>query len=94
MVKVIVEKEYLKHNGNTIRTHVGKAKIIGVVKGNGYGLGLVPLAREMLRCEADMLAVSLLEDGIKLRKANIDGDILLLIKYRFRALGATGGQGL
>lgn len=79
MVKVIVEKEYLEHNGKAIRAHVGDAKIIGVAKGNGYGLGLVPLAQEMLCCGADMLAVSLLEDGLKLRKAGIGGDIILLM---------------
>ncbi|NLT57540.1 MAG: alanine racemase [Clostridiales bacterium] len=52
--------------------------VIGVCKANGYGLGLVPLARTLLDCGVSTLAVATLEEAQALREAGLDGAMLLL----------------
>jgi alanine racemase len=49
-----------------------------VVKADGYGHGAVAVARAARRAGADVLAVALVEEGVELRDAGIDGPILLL----------------
>ena len=41
----VVEKEALLSNIRTIRERAGGVPIWAVLKGNGYGLGIVPMAR-------------------------------------------------
>lgn len=52
-------------------------KILAVVKANGYGHGTVPSALAALRGGADMLGVATAGEGVELRKAGIDADILM-----------------
>ncbi len=77
MGRLVIKKEDLAYNVGEIRRICGNT-VIGVVKGNGYGLSLVPFAKALLENGIDFLAVSKLSEAEELRCAGIDCDILLL----------------
>lgn len=82
MKELVVETEKLKHNLNTVREIVEKnnpeTKIIAVIKGNGYGLGLVEYAQFLVDNGIDFFAVATVEEAIKLRQNGIKQDILMM----------------
>lgn len=78
MKRFVVNKTDLTLNIRTICSRAGHAQIIGVLKGQGYGLGLLEFA-QLLRDEGvTFFAVSELEEAVTLREAGFGNDILLL----------------
>lgn len=77
-MRYIVEKEYLKDNISIVLKTAAPACVIGVVKGNGYGLGNVEFARFLLENGVDYLAAARLDEAKELRDAGIDAPILLM----------------
>ena len=65
-------------NVESFRTHLGDTALCAVVKADAYGHGDVPVAETALEHGATWLAVALLEEGIRLREADIEAPILLL----------------
>ena len=80
MKTLVVEKQNLKHNLKIIKgiTEKNKTKIIAVIKGNGYGLGLVEYAEFLADNGIEIFAVATVEEAIKLRKSDIKQDILMM----------------
>ena len=80
MKALIINKEDLKHNINKIKEHAktSETKLIAVVKGNGYGLGLIEYSKFLIDQGVEMLAVATVEDVVRLREAGIKEDILML----------------
>lgn len=80
MKTLVVEKQNLKHNLKIIKeiTEKNKTKIIAVIKGNGYGLGLVEYAEFLADNGIEIFAVATVEEVIKLRKNGIKQDILMM----------------
>ncbi len=83
MKTLVVEKNDLIYNIKRIKEFACKnneeeCKIIGVIKGNGYGLGLTNLANILLSEGITMLAVATYEEAIELRSSGVEADILLL----------------
>lgn len=78
MNTLIINKEDLTHNINVIKNEVNMDKytIIGVVKGNGYGLGLRDYSEVLLENGIKMLAVATTIEAIELREFNKEVDIL------------------
>ncbi len=76
---VEVNLDNLEHNYKEIRRIVRKETVVmPVIKANGYGHGSIELARLYLGIGAERLAVSLLNEGIELRRAGIDCPILIM----------------
>ncbi|MGD2101029.1 MAG: alanine racemase [Acidimicrobiia bacterium] len=57
---------------------ISPAEVCTVVKADAYGHGDVPVANAALDSGAAMLAVALVEEGVRLREAGIDAPVLLL----------------
>lgn len=75
---VDVNLDAIKHNVKAYKRYVAPADICAVVKADGYGHGDVPVAQAALDAGATSLAVATLQEGIRLREAEIDSPILLL----------------
>jgi len=82
MKELIVESSNLKHNLKTVREIVEKnnpeTKLIAVIKGNGYGLGLVEYAQFLADNGIEIFAVATVEEALKLRQSGIKQDILMM----------------
>jgi alanine racemase len=68
----------LRHNLKGIRSKVGSAKVMAIVKANAYGHGMVEIAKLLAKEKIDYLGVGFLEEGIALHKAGIRTPILVL----------------
>lgn len=69
----------ISHNVRALRQHVSPpARLMAVVKADGYGHGSVQVARAALAAGAEWLAVALVEEGICLRQAGLAAPILIL----------------
>lgn len=78
MKKFVINKEDLKYNVDTIKSICFPSRIIAVLKGDGYGLGIVSFA-EILRSRGiDFFAVSDVTEARNLREAGFKEPILLL----------------
>lgn len=75
---VEVNLSCLEHNLTAIRAHVGKAKVMPILKANAYGHGLLETAKLMVSLGADYLGAAFLEEGLLLRQAGISTPILVL----------------
>lgn len=75
--RVVVNLDRLSGNLRAIRTHVG-VPVMGVIKANAYGHGLVPVARHLQAQGIDQLGVAFVEEGIALRRAGINVPILVM----------------
>ena len=74
-----VDLDALDHNIREIRSVIApSAKLMCVIKADGYGHGAVPLAKESEAAGADWFAVSNLEEAQELREAGIQKPILIL----------------
>ncbi|MBE0671932.1 MAG: alanine racemase [Anaerolineales bacterium] len=71
-----VNLEQLKKNLEAIRAHVGKAKIMPMVKANAYGHGIEGVA-PFIEPYVDYLGVALVEEAIQLRMLGIKKPILV-----------------
>ena len=82
MKELVVEKENLKHNLKIINEIISKdkkkAKLIAVVKGNGYGLDLVKYTQFLIDNGVDFFAVATVEEAVALRNAGITQNILMM----------------
>lgn len=69
----------LENNIREIKKNVPQGiKLLGVVKADAYGHGAVMLAPTILASGIDMLGVASIDEGVDLRQAGINCDILVL----------------
>lgn len=80
---VEVDLGAIHRNVAKLKAMAGPGRIFSAcVKGDGYGHGMVPVARAMLAGGAERLSVALVEEGIALREAGIEVPIQVLIEPR------------
>lgn len=64
-----VDLSAIQYNLNQIAERVGpNVRILGVVKANAYGHGLVPLAKTVLEAGASYIGVAIPDEGLELRR--------------------------
>ncbi len=74
-----ISLEALQHNLAAVKLIVGDTvKVMGIVKANAYGHGLVETSKAFVKFGIDYLGVGFLEEGIILRKNGITTPILVL----------------
>lgn len=77
-VWVEVDLSALKHNFEQVRSVVPEStKIMAVVKGNGFGHGMIEPAKAFAEAGADVLAVTRLDEALALREAGLHCPILM-----------------
>jgi alanine racemase len=78
LVRAEIDLKAIAHNVRELRriTHPD-ARLMGVVKANGYGHGAIEVARCALQNGAERLGVARIDEGIQLRAAGIKAPILI-----------------
>ena len=73
---VEVELEAIRHNARVLKP--SGSELMAVVKADGYGHGDVEVARAAAEGGATWMGVALVEEGLRLRRAGLEGPILVL----------------
>jgi alanine racemase len=76
--RVEVDLNAIKENYLKIKEHIGRCKIMPILKANAYGHGLLRIAQLFEKINADYLGVAVVEEGILLREKGINIPILVL----------------
>ncbi|MCB2262146.1 MAG: alanine racemase [Candidatus Thiosymbion ectosymbiont of Robbea hypermnestra] len=91
--QAVIDHSALRHNLGLVRRHTPDSRVWAVVKADAYGHGMVPVATSL--AAADGLAVARVEEGVRLREAEIARPILVLEGALFAdELAAARGHGL
>ena len=72
----VLDLDAAAHNVQMVRSYAPAAKIMAVIKANGYGHGLLRIAEALQQIDA--FAVARVDEGIRLRKAGIKNRIAVL----------------
>src|SRR2546429_2369053 len=73
--EIRVDLDAIRHNVTLLRAAT-TAEVMTVVKADGYGHGMVPVARAALAAGATWLGVCTLEEALALRAAGITAPVL------------------
>jgi alanine racemase len=76
--RIHIDLKALVHNLGLARKAAGKAQVMAVVKADAYGHGAAPVSRALERAGVGLFGVATLEEALELRKAGIQGRLLLL----------------
>ncbi len=77
---VIIDLDAVKNNVRAIKNKIGdKAGLLGVIKADAYGHGVIEVAREIEE-DCAFFGVAVIEEAVELRKAGFDTPILVLGK--------------
>jgi alanine racemase len=75
---VDVDLDVLDRNLAALRSRMGSARILAVVKADAYGHGATGVSRALEAAGVDWLGVALLEEGAEIRRSGVDLPILVL----------------
>lgn len=78
MKAYVVEREALIHNIRALQAHAGNVPIWAVLKGNGYGIGIVPFSKLLYDNGVRRFAVTELKEAEVLRENYPEAPILML----------------
>jgi len=74
--RAVINTGALRRNLAQARAVCGHARVMAIIKADGYGHGLVRAARAL--SAADGFGITLVEEGVALREAGIRGELFLL----------------
>ncbi len=80
MKELVIQTDRVKANLALIRKRAGDAVIYAVLKGNAYGLGLLPMARVLRENGIKNFALTDVEDAIAMRGAGFDTEEILMLR--------------
>ena len=76
----VVDRKALEQNIQVLREKAGDTPIYGVIKGNGYGLGLIPMAQVLREGGIDRFAVTGLKEVCALREGGFAEEEILMMR--------------
>jgi alanine racemase len=76
--RVEIDLNKLDHNLSVIKNSVGNKKVMGVVKANAYGHGILEISKRLQDQSIDYLGVAFIEEALNLRDNGITVPILVL----------------
>ncbi len=74
--EIVVDLAAIRHNVATLRELTAPARMMVVVKADGYGHGMVPAARAAREAGADWLGVATIDEALGLRAAGDTGRVV------------------
>ena len=75
--RVVIDLQALISNFDVVQALAPGQRTLCMIKANAYGHGMIAVART-LRSRATSLGVASVEEGVTLREAGIDGDIVVM----------------
>ncbi len=89
----LIDIAALQHNFQVLQHRAGSARVVAVIKADGYGHGMLTVARALP--QAAFLAVATIDEAMHLRQAGIDTALLVLQGFKDQAeLAQTVAQQL
>jgi len=76
--ELAVDHAAIRHNVREIEQLAGGARVVGVIKGDAYGLGAVEVARTLRDAHVPAFAVDSVAEGLVLRAAGLEEPIVVL----------------
>jgi len=76
MRELIIDLDAIVSNLNRFKEISGGAKVMGVVKANAYGHGMVEVARKLQSAKIDYLGVADVDEALELRAAGVTTPVL------------------
>jgi len=73
--EAVVDLGAIRHNVATLRARVGTAQLMTVVKADGYGHGMIQVARAAREAGADWIGAAVLDEALALRETGDTGPI-------------------
>ncbi len=89
-----IDLRAIENNARVIADAIAPAELCAVVKADAYGHGDIPVAEAVSRGGAAWLAVALVEEGVRLREADVDLPILVLSEPRLEDAATVVTHGL
>ena len=80
MKRYLVERELIQNNIQVLQKKAGSAVIWAVLKGNGYGLGLLPMAETCRTAGLDHFAVTEIAEARALREGGFETEPILMLQ--------------
>ena len=80
MKAYVVEKEALSHNIELLQKMANGVPIWAVLKGNGYGIGVLPLARHLAEAGIDHFCVTEVREAELLRENGFEDAAILMLR--------------
>jgi alanine racemase len=74
--EIVVDLDAIRHNVATLKERAAGAQMMTVVKADGYGHGMVPVARAAREAGADWLGVAVIDEALRLRESGDTGRLL------------------
>ncbi|HEX6876752.1 MAG TPA: alanine racemase [Nocardioidaceae bacterium] len=74
--EIVVDLDAFRHNVRTLKERVEGRALMIVVKADGYGHGMLPVARAARDAGADWLGVAVIEEALELRADGYTGPLL------------------
>ncbi|WP_286143871.1 alanine racemase [Mycobacterium sp. D16R24] len=74
--QAVIDLGAIAHNVGLLREYAGPARLMVVVKADGYGHGAVQVARAALAAGADELGVATISEALRVRADGIDAPLL------------------